>query len=246
VFQRTAPSTSYPTPPPPGITNSSSSLAFALGNPVTKSTRTVHKSEDSTQYFHNFLEQKTRQMDPSRAVTPPPRTTQQDPLESPDPLALAPSSSTLFSASVVTPRKRKPEVYIASPTLKRVQSTSNFITPHKSLSPLTPQTSTTATATTTSKSSKKLQPYIEVPPLPKSWFTPSRSSSQKSITSLSKKMQGKMKVDDTHDDLGGYGSVDDDSPRRYWNSSVKSSARRTGDRDDRGISSVDNNARRLI
>lgn len=246
MFQRTAPSTSYPTPPPPGITNSSSSLAFALGNPVTKSTRTVHKSEDSTQYFHNFLEQKTRQMDPSRAVTPPPRTTQQDPLESPDPLALAPSSSTLFSASVVTPRKRKPEVYIASPTLKRVQSTSNFITPHKSLSPLTPQTSTTATATTTSKSSKKLQPYIEVPPLPKSWFTPSRSSSQKSITSLSKKMQGKMKVDDTPDDLGGYGSVDDDSPRRYWNSSVKSSARRTGDRDDRGISSVDNNARRLI
>ena len=182
-------------------------------------------------------------MDPSRAATPPPRTTQQAPLESPDPLALVPSSSTLFSAPAVTPRKRKPEVYIESPALKRVQSTSNFITPHKSLSPLTPQTSTTAT----SKSSKKLQPYIEVPPLPKSWFTPSRSSSQKSITSLSKKMQGKMKVDDTPDDLGGYGSVDDDdSPRRYWNSSVKSSARRTGDRDDRGISSVGNIERSCI
>jgi cohesin loading factor subunit SCC2 len=188
-------------------------------------------------------------MDPFRATTPPPRVAQQAALESPDPLALAPSSSTLFPPSVVTPRKRRSGVHAESPALKRVQSNSAFITPHKSLSPLTPQTSITTTATTTtSKSSKKLQPYIEVPPLPKSWFTPSRSSTQKSVTSLSKKMQGKMKVDDTPDDLGGYGSVDDDddSPRRYWNSSVKSSARRTGDRDDRGMSYAGDNTQRLI
>jgi cohesin loading factor subunit SCC2 len=156
---------------------------------------------------------------------------QQAPLESPDPLALAPSSST------VTPRKRKSGFHAESPSLKRVQSTLMFRTPYKSLTPSSSQTSTTATAT--SKSSKKLEPYIEVPPLPKSWFTPSRSASQKSVTSLSRKMQGKMKVDDTPDDLGGYGSVDDDdSPRRYWNSGVKSSARRTGDRDDRGMASI--------
>jgi cohesin loading factor subunit SCC2 len=55
-------------------------------------------------------------------------------------------------------------------------------------------------------------------------------------------MQGKMKVDDTPDDLGGYGSVDDESPHRYWNSSLKSSGRRTGDRDDRGIYSAANAA----
>lgn len=162
---------------------------------------------------------------------------QQVPLESPDPLALAPSSSTAFPRSTVTPRKRKSGFHTESPSLKRVQPTSMFRTPQKSLTPSSSQTSTTATAT--SKSSKKLEPYIEVPPLPKSWFTPSRSASQKSVTSLSRKMQGKMKVDDTPDDLGGYGSVDDDdSPRRYWNSGVKSSARRTGDRDDRGMASV--------
>ena len=175
-------------------------------------------------------------MDPSRAATPP-RTMEQAPLESPDPLALAPSSSTVFPTSTLTPRKRKPGVHAESPSLKRIQSTSMFITPHKSLTPLTPtSTQTSTTATATSKSSKKLQLYVEVPLLPKSYFTPSRSSSQKTVTSLSKKMQGKMKVDDTPDDLGGYGSVDDDdySPLRYGNSSVKSSARRTGDRDDRG------------
>lgn len=55
-------------------------------------------------------------------------------------------------------------------------------------------------------------------------------------------MQGKMKVDDTPDDLGGYGSVDDDSPTRNEFSSVKSSARRTGERDDRGNLNFDSRA----
>lgn len=236
ILQRTTPSTSYPTPPP-GITTSSSSLAFALGKPVTRSTPNVYRPEEPTQFFNNFLEQKSRQMDPSRATTPPSRK-EQVPLESPDPLTLAPSSSTAFSVYAVTPRKRKPEIQAESPSLKRVQSTSMFVTPHKSFSQQTPSsTQTSTTATATSKSSQKLQPYIEVPPLPKSWFTPLRSASQKSVTSLSRKMQGKMKVDDMLDDLGGYGSVDDDdySTKRYGNSSIKSSARRTGDRDDRGI-----------
>lgn len=168
-------------------------------------------------------------MNHKRAATPPQPA---PPLqESPDPLALRPSTSKALSA--ITPRKRKQGAHAESPSLKRVQSNS-FVTPHKSLTPLTSiysQTSTASASTTASKS-RTILAFVEVPPLPKEWRTPS----QKSVNSLSTKMQGKMKVDDTPDDLGGYGSVDEDSfsPQRYDHSPTKSSARRTGDRDERG------------
>lgn len=72
--------------------------------------------------------------------------------------------------------------------------------------------------------------YVSVPPKP--WLTPS-SSHKGSAPQISEKRLGKMKLDD--DDLGGYGSDDFDgmySPTR--NDTAKSSARRTGDRDERG------------
>jgi cohesin loading factor subunit SCC2 len=79
--------------------------------------------------------------------------------------------------------------------------------------------------------------YVEVPPLPMSYRTPSKSQDRSGSLSVSTKRFGKMKVDDTPDDLGGYGSEEDDSysPVR---GSVKSSTRRTGDRDDRGKSVI--------
>lgn len=78
--------------------------------------------------------------------------------------------------------------------------------------------------------------YVSVPPKP--WLTPS-SSHASSIMGSSMKKQGKMKVSDTPDDLGGYGSEEGspESPSRQRgiNDSVKSSSRRTGDRDERGM-----------
>lgn len=240
LFQRTAPSMSYPTPPPPGIVSSSSSLAYALGDPIPKSTPAAPK-QDSSQFFNDFLTQKTCEIHPTREIgsvrpTTPPRITAQAPQESPDPLALGPASA-VFNSPFATPRKRKADIHAESPSVKRVQSISSYKTPHIPISPLTPLSSQKSTIATPTSKSKRLQPYIEVPPLPKSWFTPSQSGSGKSITSLSKKMQGKLKVDDTPDDLGGYGSVDEDDylPRRHGDSSIKSSARRTGDRDERGM-----------
>lgn len=237
IFQRTTPSTAYPTPPPPGITNSSSSLAYALGRPIPSPKPPVYRPEDSTQFFNNFLEQKFHELDPPRPTTPT-RHKFQEPQESPDPLALGYPNAAPFSVPALTPRKRKPGAHTETPSLKRVQS-NTLATLHKPLTPLTPTSSQTLKATTSaSKSARKLEPYVEVPPLPTVWLTPSRSASQKSLTSLSKKMQSNMKVHDTPDDLGGYGSVDDDeySAPRFESSGVKSSARRTGDRDDRGMS----------
>ena len=61
--------------------------------------------------------------------------------------------------------------------------------------------------------------------MPKGWITSSPSRVRRGL-------------DETPDDLGGYGSVDDNySPSRSRSermTDVRSSARRTGDRDDRG------------
>lgn len=68
--------------------------------------------------------------------------------------------------------------------------------------------------------------YVSIPPSP--FLTPSSSR------------KGKMGVNNTPDDLGGYGSEESgpSSPtkRPTLLDSVKSSARRTGDRDERGMS----------
>ncbi|KZP26313.1 hypothetical protein FIBSPDRAFT_1040859 [Athelia psychrophila] len=232
VFHRTAPSSSYPTPPPPGFSTSSSSLAFALGTPApppSTSSSSSATSAGSAQFFNHFIGEQNLEIASQRPASPP-RPVPQQAQDSPDPLALRVSTSKATASSALTPRKRKQGAHAETPSLKRVQS-SSFVTPNQTLSPKTPTSAQTSTSTSTiSKSSRKMLAFVEVPPLPKEWKTPNRS-----VTSLSKKLQGKMKVEDTPEDLGGYGSVDEDSfsPPQYDSSPTKSSARRTGDRDER-------------
>ncbi|RDX49866.1 hypothetical protein OH76DRAFT_1556053 [Lentinus brumalis] len=139
VIHHTAPSTSYPTPPPPGISSSSSSLAGALG-PVAsqKPLRQTYQPKESPAFFNNFLDQTPVQQ--PRAYTQPPRAPLLPPppqapqmrtqpiafadlpmadLGSPDPLADSRSSPEKFLP--LTPRKRKVEQYMESPTIKRIQ-----------------------------------------------------------------------------------------------------------------------------
>ncbi|KAG6919647.1 hypothetical protein DXG01_003511 [Tephrocybe rancida] len=230
LFQRAAPSSAYPTPPPPGITNSSSSLAFALGRPPTPPP-VVYPPQQSQPFFNNFLEQKTREVDQSRRPATPPLRPAPPPVEeSPDPLALMSNNSAAF-----TPRKRKVYVQLESPAVKRVQSVQSFH--NKSSTPQRPKASASGSSSTTSNSSHTPRgtmsmAYVAVPP-PPTWLTPT-SSRKGSVTHMSNKKFGKMKSNDDTPDLGGYGSEDDDgiySPTR--SDTVKSSARRTGDRDDR-------------
>ena len=254
IFQRTAPSTAYPTPP--GFNASSSSLAFALGGPASQpkppSPPKVHQPQESHAFFEDFLEQKTRQMNPPRssplvrsdtlrALTPPPKAKAILPEESPDPLAIQ-SHSAVFA---VTPKKRKPVMDMESPSIKRVNSMKSLTSHSGSQSslPKTPQSKTPLTPSSTmssvSQRSVNATPtgkrmvnlaYVSVPPSP--WLTPCKRS-----MSIDPRTD-KSEVQDTPDDLGGYGSEDDSplSPTkgRRVNDSVKSSARRTGDRDERG------------
>ncbi|KAG6849921.1 hypothetical protein H0H93_003632 [Arthromyces matolae] len=226
LFQRTAPSSAYPTPPPPGIASSSSSLAFALGRPPTPPT--IYPPQQSQQFLSNFIDQKSREMQAVRRPATPPRPPQ-PPLQvqdSPDPLAM-PS----IHPPSVTPRKRKVFVQLTSPAVKRVQSVQSFHAQSQSATPQTPRASTsTALNANVTKSSglsrgSVSMAYVAVPPAP--WLTPT-SSRKGSVTHMSSRMKG------DEPDLGGYGSDGDDriySPTR--NDLIKSSARRTGDRDER-------------
>jgi cohesin loading factor subunit SCC2 len=161
--------------------------------------------------------------------------------ESPDPLAIQ-SHAAEFA---MTPKKRKPVVEIESPSIKRMHSIKSVAscsgsqlslpkTPH-SKAPLTPGSSLSSAtqmsvnATPTAKRVVNLA-YVSIPPSP--WSTPLKGSK------IIDPRTGKHKVQETPDDLGGYGSEDDgpSSPTkgRNFHDSVKSSARRTGDRDERG------------
>ena len=256
VFQRTAHSTAYPTPPP-GISASSSSLAFALGGPPSQPKLAppppkVYQPQDSHEFYEDFLEKKTRQInlprpspvrsDTLRTVTPPPKERAMLPEESPDPLAI--QSHTADFA--VTPKKRKLVLEMESPSIKRMQSMKSF-TAHsgnQSTLPKIPQSKVPLTPSSTMSSASQMSvnttptarrivnlAYVSIPPSP--WLTPSHKGSM-----IIHSRTGKNKLQDTPDDLGGYGSEDDvplsPSKGRSIHDSVKSSARRTGDRDERG------------
>ncbi|KAL0960842.1 hypothetical protein HGRIS_005858 [Hohenbuehelia grisea] len=244
VVQRVAPSNAYPTPPPPGIMSSSSSLANALGGPLSQPPPVVHQPQQSAQFFNDFMKQNVEEIRAAKAevkpsVQPVPmtptkqQTIQQPPASSPDPLAFTPHAS----SHNVSPLKRKqPYVEIITPskrphthqakTLAITRTPASPITP-RTFSSVPPTPSTGATSSTSKSTPRRVETlaYIEVPQ-PK-WLTP--SSNRKS--QLSKK-DGKRKMVDEADDFGGYGSADDfaSSPVRDV---TKSGSRRAGDRDER-------------
>ncbi|THH23071.1 hypothetical protein EUX98_g8109 [Antrodiella citrinella] len=160
LFQQSAPSTMYPTPPPPGISTSSSSLAYALGEPPLKPNRTVHRPAESNKFFDNFLAHRTTQAQQPKTPHRPTTTTT---MESPDPLAFSsPSTRTLD----VTPRKRKAAPVTESSSAKRTHSTTDA--PGLSSLHGTPKArdeKRPLNATPTPK--QKLQVYVELPPVPK-------------------------------------------------------------------------------
>lgn len=130
---------------------------------------------------------------------------------SPDPLVLVPRTPDTAS------RKRKASQMFESPLTKRVLSSQNgHITASTTVDRLTPST-TRGTPTPRAK----LQPYVELPPVPKEFTTPSQKS------------KGKMRAD-LYDDLGGFDPISEDDMARHRTMPSPSSARRaTGDRDER-------------
>ncbi|KAI0317644.1 hypothetical protein OF83DRAFT_1120276 [Amylostereum chailletii] len=246
VFQHTMPTMSYPTPSP-GIQPSSSSLANALVERPPAPPKKLYPPHESASFFNDFLDKSSRELELSQAAKfTTPRTPSKPSgrstsfTESPDPIAMG---------AVVTPLKRKPADDMQSPSFKRIHSL-NRTPSSSSLSgpPSTPSTSSQASASTQGTPAsrtatptavrRKMMPYVELPPKPKVW-TPSMLSAKKAVpkTPQTLKGKGRMRMDED-EDLGGFGSEEEGfKPRKTslaMNDVPRSSAKRTGGREDRG------------
>ncbi|KAF8552743.1 hypothetical protein OG21DRAFT_1477602 [Imleria badia] len=203
VLQRFNPTSAYPTPPPPGIRSSSSSLAFALGYPSqAKSQPRVYKPDESGPFFKDFLNRSAQLLDskPVQTTNTPqhsPSKTDSHPPKQPLPSAVPPPS--------VTPRKRKNPDELVTPS-KRIHAANS------TNSPSTLRSTSETPSHKSSKSSRQVLAYVNVPA--PNWKTPSTKSYSGDMAS-------------------GDDSADDDLPRHDLHANMKSSARRTGDRDER-------------
>jgi cohesin loading factor subunit SCC2 len=277
------PPAAYPTPPPPGIRSTSSSLAFALGHPLTYTNQSkapiehAPKRKEPVAVFNDFVAQKDREITkppdrdtkgeeplhstkllpqvapqsnthlvvqqaiPSPRVHVPPSphpSTQATPRSIPDPSRLpvppSPHPSTQATPrsirdpprlpvpslpldNIVTPKKRKYADEIKGSPLKRMHTL-----------PSQPQDKLHVQFQTTPFSSKAtprhVMAYVELPPLPSAWRTPSKKHSFTPFTST------------RPDDFDPLGSEEEDDSQYKLDTyaNAKSSARRTGDRDERG------------
>ncbi|KAG8907886.1 Sister chromatid cohesion protein 2 [Tulasnella sp. 403] len=178
---------------------------------------------------------------PSRPLhTPTKPAVRLPPEESPDPLAFgARQSKHAVQPSMVTPKKRKPEDSLTSPTAKRIQSVDRKHVPSSK-----PQSA----SSTVISPNTKMDLYVEVPELPKNWtpasatrITASKDGKGVMITPPSelRKYRGRAVSEFSEISKPGGGSDDELAlgsvarPQQQRPSS-KGSGIRTGERDDRG------------
>ncbi|KAG9315547.1 hypothetical protein JVU11DRAFT_3168 [Chiua virens] len=205
VLQRLNPTSAYPTPPPPGIRSSSSSLAFALGYPSqVKSQQRVYKPEESGPFFKDFLNRSAQLLD-SKPTQP--TTTEQPPAKA-DVLPPKPLPPAVPQPPSLTPRKRKSPDDHVTPSQKRIHAANPA-----SSNPIGRSTSETPSHKSI-KTSRQVLAYVNVPP--PTWKTPSTKSSK-------------------HSEASGDDSADEDGDDIHHDvhANIKSSVRRTGDRDER-------------
>lgn len=278
------PPSSYPTPPPPGIRSTSSSLAFALGPPLTYSNQLktpvehapnhskvpvehvpnhskvpvehIPKRKEPAVVFNDFIAQKDREIQAKSAergmkgeallhfsqqlpqvapqsVQSNTRFVVQQAIPSPQthvPQSACSSTQVTPRSTIrpppvpsptadgnVTPRKRKFAEEVRSSPLKRVHTVPSK--PQEELPVQLPSLPTTPSSR--GATPRHVMAYVELPPLPNAWRTPSKKCSLTPSTSTRPHNADASgsEEDDLHYNLG---------------TGVKSSARRTGDRDERG------------
>lgn len=215
LFQYAASSIAYPTPPPPPnfSVSSSSSLANALGPLVPPYSRT-----DSPQFFDAFLAQ-NQSVQPNIPASSTSFTTPWN-SRSPTPEDNSSPPTTVQISQNATPRKRKAQGQISSPSVKRIYSKDSLVprTPgsHIPSTPTSmrvsepPETPLSSIRLGGSSSVRRTMAYVEIPP------SPYRTTSMKRVVPLlSSPPEEKNANDPSPTKMGG-------------------ASRRTGDRDDRG------------
>ncbi|OAX39889.1 hypothetical protein K503DRAFT_738603 [Rhizopogon vinicolor AM-OR11-026] len=267
LIQRMNPPAAYPTPPPPGIRSTSSSLAFALGHPLAfpnnpkASTEHAPRRKEPVAAFNDFIAQKDRAIEaksaerdtkggtilhstqqlsqvasqtlqsnthlvvqqaiPSSPQVHVPPSTRPPTQVTPRPVDHSPRLSvpSLPTDNSTTPKKRKYADEIKGSPLKRVHTA-----PPEPQEERHVQFRSLQTTPSSSKATPRhVMAYVELPPLPNAWRTPSKKHS---LTPSTSARPGNV-------DASGSEEEDDSQYKHETHASVKSSARRTGDRDER-------------
>ncbi|KAG1743247.1 uncharacterized protein EDB91DRAFT_1126495 [Suillus paluster] len=234
LIQRMNPPAAYPTPPPPGIRSTSSSLAFALGHPLTIETKPVEhdvkgeepprSNQPPSQVTPRSLQSNSPSVVqpaiPSPPIHVPPSThaSQQLTPRSTARLHRLPVLSTP-GENTVTPKKRKYAGEDKGSPLKRVHTLSVEPQEESNMQSRSLQSSTPSSRVTP----RQVMAYVEVPPLPSVWRTPSKKQS----------LPTSMSTPPDNIDASGSDEEDDARYKLGIHASVKMSARRTGDRDER-------------
>ncbi|EIW81234.1 hypothetical protein CONPUDRAFT_165445 [Coniophora puteana RWD-64-598 SS2] len=257
VFHRVSPASAYPTPPPPAMHSSSSSLAHALGFPAQQQQQQQQQqqrqsqqqyqqsqpqheyhrqhqqpnspakptADESPAFFDTFLQSRLQVLEQENHVqrpmeheldilAPVDQKTGHVRPETPKRLILPPPArhtpnNFISWSNQTSPQKRKREEGHDTPSIKRMASGQLRDAPKK---PLVPKASHP-------QKSRQIMAYVEIPSRPP--LVTSRSSQRPRPASP--------------DDLGGYGSVEDDPAptKTRIHSNKPNSSRRTGDRDER-------------
>ncbi|KAH9961425.1 hypothetical protein BGW80DRAFT_1438760 [Lactifluus volemus] len=230
IFQQSAPSFSYPTPPLPGIQSSSSSLAFALDERAIPQKK-QRSQQESTPFFNNFLHKSSRELERAQAAkyTNPPTPSGRDRsfsiprYSSPDPLELPPNQS-------VTPQKRKSIELLQSPSVKKLHALHRTPSSSSPSGPPTTPASSSHGSLSTQGTLRRHKPLRYLGPCPP---TSPRCEPHSELHGSNRK-SGTYE----EDDLGGFGPEEDHlhQPRKTsinMSEAGRSSVKRTGDRDDR-------------
>lgn len=227
IYQQILPAASYPTPPPPGIVASSSSLANALGDYPVRSSKPYYHQNDSARFFNTFVSETTTALASQPAIRNDSsriQRQQEHKEESPDPLTISPPH---LRATHEHPDTRKLTQPMAPALMGRIQpgtalhNTRPVEPPQKPCTPVSLKTPSTPTP--------RLKPYVQVPPLPHMYMTPVSRKRKHS------EMKTSMKRTSSSDDLGGFGS-EGDQEAPLVSVAGSSSRRATGERDERGLS----------
>ena len=230
IFQHTLSSTPYTYPtPPPGIAHSSSSLANALQEQP-RPPQKVYEPESSTQFFDEFVANKTKDFQIAALSIPTPAPLSKPPIPTPPAtISSSPSNNALSSIQTptlsqatgpqtMTPRKRKhedTESSVSKPQPPHQTSGKPPVLPRKDLSSFP-------------RISKKNQVYVDIPPRPSVW------KSQVPTSRLSAFPKPSLTTGSRSDSIAGPTTQHRSSSTSGTADGRTSPVKKTGGRDDRG------------
>lgn len=223
----------YPTPPP-GIAHSSSSLANALQEQP-RPPRKVYEPETSTQFFNEFIANKTKDYQIAAPSIPTPAPISKPQISTPPAIippaavhSVPPNNASSDAQTLARPKMTEPQT--VTPRKRKHEDTESSISkpqlPHQT--PANPSALPRKDLSSFPRIPKKNQVYVEIPPRPSAWQspvpTPHLPAFRKPSGGGSDSVRSAVRPTTQHRSSSFSGTVD----------GRKSPVKKTGGRDDRG------------